>query len=233
MRKGSEEYKPASDMVLLELPWLSDFDFSRIGNLPCCVRRSFPKGSPIIVQGASNDFIYMIRKGRVRLSIFNEDGDEKTIAIVTERNIFGEISAFDGSVSPVEVVAITDVDLAVVRSADMRKDLALMHLLTMYLIRENRLLVSQLEDLVFNDAQTRLAACLYRLSCKYGVKRHNSVRLPVRFTHQEMALLLGTSRVTVSNVINKLRQDRLIDYEDGFVIILDASGLREVAGLDE
>ena len=50
----------------------------------------FQKKDTIFTQGDSTDGLYFIQKGKVRLSVVSERGKEATLAILGERDFFGE-----------------------------------------------------------------------------------------------------------------------------------------------
>lgn len=225
-----EKYVPVSYDIINELPWIADFDFSCIKKIDGVQKRMFTKESIILHQDMPNDLIYYIDQGRVRLAVLSDEGDEKTIAIVTAGNIFGEISALDGFNTHMSVVAITDVDIYTVKNnIFLNQDDEVVNKLIRSLVRKNRLYVSELESVVFKDAFSRLVACMHRLSNKYGIRKDNKIYIPVKFTHQEMSKLLGCSRVTVTNIINKLKREKIIAYEQGVHVILDYQRLSELA----
>ncbi len=229
---AAEKYSPVTYEVINELPWIADLDFSCIKTIPGVQQKKYSKNKIIIQQDTPNELIYYIDQGRVRLSIFSYEGDEKTIAIVTEGNIFGEVSALDGFNCNMSVLAITDVTLYVIK-----KDILLnqggelVNKLILSITRKNRLYVAELEALIFKDALSRLVTCLYGLGIKYGLKKDNKTFIPVKFTHQQMALLLGCSRVTITNMLNKLKEEKLITYEQGFLVILNVERLNKLANI--
>ncbi len=51
---------------------------------------SFQKKDTIFTQGDSTDGLFFIQKGKVRLSVVSERGKEATLAILSERDFFGE-----------------------------------------------------------------------------------------------------------------------------------------------
>jgi CRP-like cAMP-binding protein len=51
---------------------------------------SFRKKDTIFTQGDTTDGLYFIQKGKVRLSMVSERGKEATLAILGERDFFGE-----------------------------------------------------------------------------------------------------------------------------------------------
>lgn len=226
-----EEYSFVNKNVIDDLPWIADCDFSFLKRIPGLQKKYFLKGDIIIYQGDENKYIYYIDKGRVRVSLLNIEGEEKTIAIITAGNIFGEISALDGQPSPTSVIAITDVVLYKISNFDVflgNRDF--IKEMINSLTRKNRLLLSEIKSIHFKDAYTRLATCIYRLSEKYGIRneKQGNVKILVRFTHQQMAALMGTSRVTITNILNKMRKEKMIDYEDGFLVVTDEKKLMSI-----
>ena len=51
---------------------------------------AFPKKKNIYTQGDAADTVFYIQEGKVRLTVVSKIGKEATIAIVGERNFFGE-----------------------------------------------------------------------------------------------------------------------------------------------
>lgn len=54
-------------------------------------------GEFIYLPGDPSDAVYLIRKGRVRLSFLDEEGERQTVAILRPGELFGEL-ILDGSV---------------------------------------------------------------------------------------------------------------------------------------
>lgn len=220
-----DQYEPIRGEAVYELPWICEFDFGLLKDVPGVVERRFGAEEILLRQGSPNEYIFYVDAGRVRLSVFGFSGREKTVSIVTKGNIFGEVSAFSGLPSPIEAVAITDTEVHGVHRAAILKDDRLLYGLLLHSIRVNYLNLWETQSLVFDDAYTRMAACLSRLCFKYGQGKGNVVRIPMRFTHEQMAALLGVSRVTVTNMFAKMKHDGLIDVCNGFVTVLDPDKL--------
>src|SRR5882762_7692259 len=71
---------------------------------------SVPKKQVIFAQGDSADSVFYIQNGKVRLTVVSQAGKEATIAIVGERNFFGE-GALAGQVLRMgSAEAMTDCD---------------------------------------------------------------------------------------------------------------------------
>ncbi len=54
--------------------------------------------------------------------------------------------------------------------------------------------------------QTRLRHILYWLAQRFGRSIESGILLPLRLTHQEMADLIGSTRVTVTRLMNQLEK---------------------------
>ena len=68
----------------------------------------YKKGDVIIKQGTIGDCLYIIQQGSVEVIIESEEGDKK-VAVLTEKDFFGEMGLFGKDVRSCTVRAIDDV----------------------------------------------------------------------------------------------------------------------------
>lgn len=230
-----KEYSYESERIIFDLPWISDCDFSFIKNLPCARKKIYLKDEVIMYQGEYNKNIYYIEKGRVKYSVLNSDGKEKTVGIIVEGNIFGEVSAWDDNLGQCSVVSISE-EVVVYYISDIKvllENTKHAKELIKSLVRKNNILMSEVISLNFKKAPQRLAKCILNLSKKYGTENNSgNIKILVSFTHQQMADLLGVSRVTVTNILNNMRKEEIIDYNSNFLVVIDSKRLREIASDD-
>jgi len=57
--------------------------------------RRYQSGQIIYMQGEKSRHFYFVGQGRVKISIFRENGSEKILAIQEDNTFFGESAAFD------------------------------------------------------------------------------------------------------------------------------------------
>lgn len=227
-----EEYGYINKKIIGHLPWVSDCDFSFIKMIPNAKKEKYLKNQIIISQEEYNHNIYYIEKGRVKYSAFDVCGQEKTIAIIIEGNIFGEISAWDGLPTLCSVIAITDEVIAycINNIGSLFEKSEYVEELITNLVRKNRMFISEIIAHNLKDATMRLATCILNLSKKYGVRNYTGdTKILVHFTHQQMADLMGVSRVTITNILNRMRRDKIIDYNSGFLVVKDEKRLESIA----
>jgi CRP-like cAMP-binding protein len=229
-----------TDMIIEYSPWLrlDHFDWETItSNVK---PKLYKKNKNIYHQQQYSDYIYIVKSGRVRLSIYSSDGEEKCMIIADQGCIFGELSALDGYPNYANATAIVDSYIYLVPKEQFKEILFRNHEFCLKVIkvlaRKIRLLSSQVEGLTFDDAYYRVVSALVYLAEQYGIKTQEGCKIQLKFTHQEMANLTGSCRVTVTNVFRSLTRDNIISKEKGFFIVIDLDKLYrylDIAVLDK
>jgi CRP-like cAMP-binding protein len=217
------------DIIMEHSPWLKleQFDWGEITS--GIVPKLYKKGASIYQQQHYSDYIYIIKSGRVRLSIYSSNGEEKCLIIGDWGCVFGELSALDGYPNFANATAITDSYIYLVPKKRFLEELNKNHDLCLKVIkmqaRKIRLLSSQVEELSFDDAYFRVVNALVYLVEQYGFKTENGHRIRLKFTHQEMANLTGSCRVTVTNIFRSLSRQNIVTKENGYVHVTDINKL--------
>jgi CRP-like cAMP-binding protein len=87
-------------------------------------------------------------------------------------------------------------------------------------------------DLVFKDVRQRIVSFLLSYAEDFGKIRGGVVSIPMHLSHQEIALLTGAARQTVTTVLNQLRADNLIDFSRSGMKLNDMSALERLSRQD-
>jgi len=192
----------------------------------------YKKGEIIDKDFEPSDAIYYIAKGRVRSSVFNEEGEEKIIMVVDEGNILNTISVIDSLPNYFIITTVTDCLIYKIKKEiflDLMKTNPEINMkVILDITRKARVLISHIEDMTFMSATARIAKCLYRLCFEYGIPHKNGIKLNIKFTHQEMAIYVGTCRVTASNILENMEKMGIISKENGYVIVRDINKLQQI-----
>ena len=196
------------------------------GHLP---ENTIKKGKYIYLQNDDADKIFFITEGRVKIGTHSDNGKEITKAILTEGEVFGELSVVGVGKRRDYALAMEDTMMCVLSVGDMRgllKDHSPLNLFFMNLIGSRALeMERRLESLVFKDSRTRVIDFLLDLGEKKG-KPVGFETLVRRFmTHQEIANLTATSRQTVTTILNELRTDNIITFNRRRLLIRDMDKL--------
>lgn len=174
--------------------------------------------------------IYMIVSGRVKLGHYLDDGKEVVTAILTTGEIFGEL-ALAGEETRRDFARAMEACVICPLSLDEMK--ALMkdnHELSFKMLKFVGLrlmkLERKLELLVFKDARTRVVEFIKDTAAWKGKKVGFETLIPTKLTHQDIAALTGTSRQTVTTILNDLKEKNLINFDRKRILVRDLEALR-------
>lgn len=191
----------------------------------------YEKGEIIFFENDSVKKLYFLVNGKVKLSMLSAEGKEKVLTILQEGDIFGELSLFDEDPHPLTAKVMDDARLLIIPWNEMEKMIIDRPSLAIKIIealsKKTRLLTSQVRELVFQDAAGRLASLLSRLADDFGREIEQGTVIDLVLTHQEIANLIGSSRVTVTKLINKFIDDGMITIKKRKIIIIDFESLGE------
>lgn len=176
------------------------------------------------------DSIFYLDTGRIRTSVFSDEGEEKIILIATRGNLFNLIALASNIPDSLCHIAVAD-SVVYKISKDMfidliRQDSQKAINAIADLSRVVKILSSHVEDMAFMKASSRIAKYLYMLCQEQGTPTKNGIRINIKFTHYEMAIYVGTCRVTVSNIFKDMEKNKIISKENGYCVVNDVEKLK-------
>lgn len=199
--------------------------------------RHYQSGQIIYMQGEKSRHFYFVGQGRVKVSIFRENGSEKILAIQENNTFFGESAAFDRYPYFATATALEESDIYTINIDDaealLKNHPEVSLLVITAIIRKLRLLGLQVEDLSFLDAQKRVAHILLKLMQEVGEETGAGILIKKRITHEDLANITGLSRVTVTNVLNHLDTLKLITKGRLKYTVIDRERLESFIESDE
>jgi len=191
----------------------------------------YEKDEVIFFENDSVKKLYFLINGKVKLSMLSAEGKEKVLTILQEGDIFGELSLFDEDPHPLTAEVMDDARLLIIPWNEMEKMIIKRPTLAIKIIealsKKTRLLTSQVRELVFQDAAGRLASLISRLAEDFGREIEAGTVIDLVLTHQEIANLIGSSRVTVTKLINKFIDEGMLTIKKRKIIIKDFESLGE------
>ncbi len=172
--------------------------------------KKLPRDTRVFEAGDRPDAVYVVGNGKVNVVITSSDGKELILAVLGEGQIFGEMSLFDASprsasvvtATPVELLSITRRDFSVLLDRHPRITRKLLRLMSQRLRRAN----AKMESLAYMDVAGRLARFFLELARDHGQQLGNGWIVVRRPTHSDIAHAIGTSRETVSRLINDFEE---------------------------
>lgn len=175
-------------------------------------------------------YVYMISDGRVRIGHYLDDGKEVIKSILAKGEIFGELALAGEEKRSDFAQAMDDKTTVCPLSIDDLKNLMyenkelsfkILKLVGLRLMKLER----RLELLVFKDARTRIIEFLKDAAAWKGQKVGFETMIPTRLTHKDIAALTGTSRQTVTTILNELKEQNLIYFDRKKILIRDLEKL--------
>ena len=193
---------------------------------------SYKKNELVYLPGDPSDMIFLLKKGRIKISRLSEEGREATLALLEPGEIFGEVEALQGIVRESMVQALEPVLVCEIPREDFNRYLNQYPEVGGKVIKwfggRLRQIETRVSDLVFKTASARLAQLLIDLSHSMGTQEPGGIRLQTRLTHQNLANLIGTSRETVSTLMSQFVHHGLIAQPNRYILILDEQRLAKV-----
>lgn len=178
--------------------------------------------------------LFLLKSGRVRLFRISPEGKSLTLAIVEPGAVFGELAllgpgthdSFAEALDDSVIWSLSTRDVQEVLLANPRIARRLLGLIGQRLTATER----KLEDFAFKRVPARLATLLLELGRASAGQEGNPIPLRARYTHQQLAEMIGSYRETVTKVLNEFRAEGLIRFERGYIQLVDLAGLRRKAG---
>ena len=167
-------------------------------------------------EGDAADSVFLLRHGKVKLSVTSKQGKEAIIAILDNSDFFGEGCLAGQPFRMATATALTDCRLSRLDKALMVRLLHDQHeiseMFVTHLLSRNIRYEADLVDQLFNSSEKRLARILLLLS-HFGKDSRAEPVLP-RVSQENLAEMVGTTRSRVSHFMNKFRELGFIDYSD-------------------
>jgi CRP/FNR family cyclic AMP-dependent transcriptional regulator len=189
----------------------------------------YKKNQFVYVPDDTSSHIYLIVDGRVKIGHYLDDGREVTTAILTTGEVFGELALagedkrrdFAQTMSDVVICPLTIDELRDLMYENKELSFKILKLIGLRLMKLER----KLELLVFKDARTRIIEFLKDAAAWKGKKVGFETMIPTRLTHKDIAALTGTSRQTVTTILNDLKERNLINFDRKKILIRDLASL--------
>jgi CRP/FNR family transcriptional regulator, cyclic AMP receptor protein len=173
--------------------------------------KKFRKNETILHEEDTNEYIYMILSGGVKVLQTTQDGKEIVLAMHRSRDFFGEMSLLDGKTVPASVVATEDSLVAIMSRKDFYSVLfsqrALLETVLRILCGRLRESWEKVRLLTYKDAALRIKALFFLLSGEYGEEGDGGLTLRIKLTHKSIADMTGLARETVTRMLDKWQKD--------------------------
>ncbi len=168
-------------------------------------RRIFRNGEVIFHREDPGQVLYVIKEGKVKISLISPEGQEISLVVFGKGECFGEFAILDGLPRSADAVALERVECYTLQRSDFHKAIMKNPKIAIQVLevlsKRLRTTDQMIEDLIFLDVYGRVAKKLLELADTHGSKVGNGIRIDVRLTQQELASMVGASRESVNKVM--------------------------------
>ena len=186
-------------------------------------RRKFRKNEMLYEQGTTSTKFHLVVDGLVQVSIVRVDGVEVVLEYMGPETILGEGAAFDGLPKFSSAVAVEDTETIEFDAAKMEAVFKQHPEFAAALLRvtslKQRVLAVRLEHLASRKPEGRIMDLLHRLQEMFAIDYNGGRLIVTHLTHEQIAAMTGTSRVTVTRAMRSLREQDQIDIIDGHILV--------------
>jgi CRP-like cAMP-binding protein len=196
----------------------------------CTESKTYKKYDQIYHEGDDSDAIYFLTKGVIKIAALSSDGREVIKSILHPHAMFGELGLLgeERRLSFAEVMN-EPAECLILKISDFKKLMNKNHQLCLNVINlvggKLRKTEQRLESLIFKDARARIIDFLKDSVEKRGRRVGFEMLLKHSLTQQDIANITGTSRQTVTSVLNDLRKSDLIYFNRRSILIRDMQKL--------
>jgi CRP/FNR family cyclic AMP-dependent transcriptional regulator len=184
---------------------------------------SYPTGAVVFAEGQAPRGMYIVNRGRVKLSICGSDGRTLILRIVEAGRPLGIAAVVSGR--PYEATAEIQEpsEISFLRRSDL---LRLMHLhgelalwVTQRISEDYASTCREIRDLMLSDSASEKFARLLIGWIDHSPQSGNPCQVKLAMTHEEIGQMIGSSRETVSRLFAGFKKQRLIKQSGSTLVI--------------
>jgi CRP/FNR family transcriptional regulator len=196
------------------------------------IKKDFEKGCCIFMRGDQGNTIFLIHKGVVKIYDLSESGKESIFWFRYPGEVFGLAEVYGGGVRMCYAEAVEPTSVFVIRRHVLEELLQRNPRIALLIIKilsaRLRRLGEAFKTLSVHDLRSRLALLLLNLGNICGVENSDKITIEKKFTHQDMADMIGATRQRVTEALNNFSRDGLIKCDSKKIILLDPKKLSSI-----
>ena len=197
-----------------------------------------PKGEYIYFEAYNHNKLYFVKEGYIRIGYIDAAGNEKVKEIIQKGELFGQFTLERNNLHGEFAQAYKqDVSICAFHIDDFEKllkkrpDLALRY--SKQVGAKLRNIENRLLNLLNKDVKTRLIHFFWQLvEQKLGENMPEVFCIPNYLKHEDIANLIGSSRQTVTTMINELETEGILSYNRHQICFLNVKKLRKLVSVN-
>jgi CRP/FNR family transcriptional regulator, cyclic AMP receptor protein len=187
------------------------------------VTTTYPTGAVLFAEGQAPRGVFIVRRGRVKLSICGSDGRTLILRIVEAGDPLGVAAVVSGRQYEASAETQEPSEISFLRQSDLLRlmraqgDLALW--VTQHISADYASTCREIRDLILSDSASEKLARLLVGWLDQNAEARNPSQMKLALTHEEIGQMIGTSRETVSRLFAGFKKQRLIQQSGSTLVI--------------
>ena len=195
---------------------------------------AYGRGEEIFRPGSGEGLVYIVRSGCIRLYKTLSDGRSINVGILGPNTIFAQEDSSEGLATGSTAEAMVPSTLSIVEAQDLARLISdspdLASAVVAGMTRRLTELQTLVEHLLVRDTSVRLSVTLLNLAAKFGRPAEDGLQeITLPLTHQGLANMIGSNRVTVTRKLLELQHEGAIRSLGRNILAVDVSILQGYA----
>jgi CRP/FNR family transcriptional regulator, cyclic AMP receptor protein len=193
---------------------------------------AYPKGAVLFVEGQAARGVFILCRGRVKLSICSSDGKTLILKIAEAGEVLGLSASVSGKPYELTAETLDPCQVNFVKREDflrfLREHNDVCLRVAEQLSEKYNTACHEIRSLgLSHSAAEKLAKLLLEWSMKNGGSRQPE-RMKLTLTHEEIAQMIGTSRETVTRLFADFKKRQLIQLKGSTLVIRNRAALENL-----
>lgn len=197
--------------------------------LPYLVTERFGRRESIFAEGDPSDWLYIVAKGKVKITKLSQEGKELILEIISPLEMFGGVAVLRGFPYPANAVAMEDTEVIKIARKNllslMDRYPGLMFCLATNIGDRIKGSHEMLRSIALEKVESRIASLLIKLADKAGEKTPEGLAINMKLTKQDIAEMVGTTVETSIRTMSKFTKAGIIGTKAGRIVIKDPDRL--------
>ncbi len=184
---------------------------------------TYPTGAVLFAEGQVPRGVFIVRRGRVKLSICGSDGRTLILRIVEAGGALGVAAVVAGYKYEATAETQEPCEISFLRQSDllrlMRQHGELALWVTQHISQDYASTCREIRDLILSDSASEKLARLLVGWLDQNSDARNPCQMKLALTHEEIGQMIGTSRETVSRLFAGIKKQHLIQQTGATLVI--------------
>lgn len=198
---------------------LSDADLKELKNIT--IKKSYKKGDILFYAGDKPRFLHLLADGTVKLYKHDFKDNEVVLHNLNAPNLIAEIANFEEMPYPANCSFESDGEIYLIDYEKFKEKFLSKSEIAMVFIKSLTKKIKALESFINYSITTDSYTKIVRFLSENESKLKNIKQVKI-------ASILNISPETLSRNITKLKKEKIIDKEDGYIKIIDHQRLQEL-----